>query len=51
MVITGLVLLIIGFALSIPVLWAIGVFVAAIGVVLAFLGSYGHLVGGRAHWF
>jgi hypothetical protein len=51
MVIIGLALLIIGFVLSIPVLWAIGVAVAAVGVVLAFIGSTGHRVGGRPHWY
>ncbi len=51
MVIMGLVLLIVGFILSIPVLWGIGVGIAAIGVVLAFIGSTGHMVGGRAHWY
>ena len=28
-----------------------GIVVAAIGVVLAFLGSNGRMVGGRAHWY
>ncbi len=51
MVIIGLALLIVGFILGIPVLWAIGVGIAAIGVVLAFIGSTGHMVGGRAHWY
>jgi hypothetical protein len=51
MVITGLALLIIGFILSVPALWAVGVGIAAIGVVLAFIGSTGHSVGGRAHWY
>jgi hypothetical protein len=51
MIILGLVLLIIGLAAGIGVLWTIGVILIAIGVVLWVLGLLGHAVGGRKHYW
>ena len=51
MIIVGIVLLILGFILSIPVLWSIGIVVLAIGLVLVLLGAAGHAVGGRRHYW
>jgi hypothetical protein len=51
MVILGLVLLIVGFLLGIPVLWSIGVIVLVIGLVLFLLGSMGREVAGRRHYW
>jgi hypothetical protein len=50
MIILGIILLIIGFILAIPVLWTIGIVVLAAGLVLALLGSAGRGVGGR-RWY
>jgi hypothetical protein len=50
MIFLGVILLIIGFILSIPVIWTIGIVVLAIGLVLALLGAVGHAVGGR-RWY
>jgi len=50
-VVFGLVLMIIGFVLGIPVLWSIGVLLLLIGLVLWILGSIGHAVGGRRHYY
>jgi len=47
----GLVLMIIGFVVGIPVLWTIGVLLLLIGLVLWVLGSVGHAVGGRRHYY
>jgi hypothetical protein len=47
----GVILLIIGFIASIPILWSIGIALVLIGAVLALLGRAGTKVGGRAHWF
>lgn len=51
MIILGVILLIIGFVASIPVLWSIGVALVVIGAVLALVGRGGTRIGGRAHWY
>lgn len=51
MIVLGVILAIIGFVASIPVLWTIGLILIVIGVILAILGAAGRQVGGRAHWY
>ena len=51
MIALGVILLIIGFIVGIPVLYTIGIILALAGVVLAILGGTGRRVGGRAHWY
>lgn len=51
MIILGIVLLIAGFLLKIQILWAIGIVVLIIGLVLLALGSMGRAVGGRRHYY
>jgi predicted acyltransferase len=51
MIILGIVLLIIGFVVAIPILWTIGIVVLLIGLALALLGMVGHAVGGRRHYY
>ena len=51
MIILGIVLLLIGFIVSIPIVWSIGVIVLIVGLVLWLLGSLDHAVGGRKHYF
>jgi Family of unknown function (DUF6131) len=51
MIILGIVLLLIGFLAKIAILWTIGIVVLVIGVILLILGSVGHAVGGRRHYF
>ncbi|HEY1825554.1 MAG TPA: DUF6131 family protein [Acidimicrobiales bacterium] len=51
MITVGIVLMLIGFLLGIPVLWSLGVIVLVIGLVLWILGSIGHAVGGRRHYY
>lgn len=51
MIVLGLILMIIGFVASIPVLWTIGIIVLVIGIILFILGSTGRAVGGRKHWY
>ncbi len=51
MIILGVILLVIGFIVGIPVLYTIGIVLAVAGVALAILGGTGRKVGGRAHWF
>jgi hypothetical protein len=51
MIILGIILLIIGFVASIPILWTIGIIVLVIGLVLALMGMAGRTVGGRRHYY
>ena len=51
MIILGIILLIIGFVVSIPILWTIGIIVLVAGLLLMLLGSTGRAVGGRRHYF
>lgn len=51
MIILGVILLIVGFLLGIPVLWTIGVVLAIVGAAAAILGGTGRRIGGRAHWY
>lgn len=51
MIILGIILLVIGFIASIPVLWTIGIILVVIGAVLAVLGATGRAVAGRKHWY
>jgi hypothetical protein len=47
----GIILMLIGFLAGIPFLWAIGVILLVIGLALLVLGSLGHAVGGRRHYY
>ena len=51
MIILGLVLLLLGFFLGVPILWTIGIILIIVGVVLMILGSAGRPVGGRRYWW
>ncbi|HVC40056.1 MAG TPA: DUF6131 family protein [Candidatus Dormibacteraeota bacterium] len=51
MIVLGVILLIVGFVLALPLIWTIGVILLLIGLALWVLGSVGHAVGGRRHYF
>lgn len=51
MIILGIILLIAGFVLGIPILWTLGIIALVIGIVLLVAGSMGHALGGRRHYF
>ncbi|BBZ72486.1 hypothetical protein MPRS_35790 [Mycobacterium paraseoulense] len=51
MIVLGVVLLILGFVFSVPLLWEIGVVVLVIGAVLWIMGSIGRPVAGRRYWY
>lgn len=51
MISLGVILLILGFVLKIQILWSIGIVLLVIGAVLFLLGSLGHAVGGRRHYY
>lgn len=51
MIAVGLVLMLLGFVLGVPILWSLGILVLLIGLVLLVLGSTGRAVGGRRHYY
>ncbi|MFI1760614.1 DUF6131 family protein [Streptomyces sp. NPDC020800] len=51
MIALGVILLILGFLFNIGILWTIGIILLVIGLVLFLLGSVGHAVGGRRHYW
>lgn len=51
MILLGVVLLIAGFLLSIPILWTLGVILLVVGLLLMLFGSMGHAFGGRRHYY
>lgn len=51
MITVGVVLMIIGFLTGIAILWSLGVIVVIVGLALWLLGTLGHAVGGRRHYF
>ena len=50
MIVTGAILMVLGFVFAIPVLWTIGVILLVIGLVFAVLGSLGRPLGRRHYW-
>jgi hypothetical protein len=51
MIILGIVLLIVGFILAIPILWAIGIILLVLGLIFELLGATGRAVAGRRHYY
>ncbi|MDF3287853.1 MULTISPECIES: DUF6131 family protein [Streptomyces] len=51
MIVLGIILLIVGFLLKIAILWTIGIILLVIGAILWLLGSLGHAVFGRRHYW
>ncbi|MGW2648524.1 DUF6131 family protein [Streptomyces sp. NPDC001393] len=51
MIALGIILLIVGFLLHTGILWTIGIILLVIGLILFLLGSVGHAVGGRRHYW
>ncbi|MFM9369958.1 DUF6131 family protein [Streptomyces sp. Da 82-17] len=51
MIVLGLILLAIGLIAGISILTTIGVVLVVVGAALWLLGSIGHAVGGRPHYW
>jgi fatty acid desaturase len=47
----GFILLVLGIVTGIAPLWTIGILLLGAGIYLAFLGTRGHEIGGRRHYF
>lgn len=51
MIVLGVVLLVLGYLLQIPVLWTIGIILLVVGAVLWIAGSLGRPLAGRRHYW
>ncbi len=52
MILLGVLLLIVAALVpKLAVLWGVGIIVLVVGVILAILGTLGHAVGGRRHYY
>ena len=51
MIVLGLVLLILGAVLNIPILWTLGIILILVGVVLFIFGSLGRTIGPRRYYW
>lgn len=51
MIALGVILLVLGLVFHIGILWTIGIVLLVIGLVLFLLGSLGHAVAGRRHYW
>ena len=51
MIALGIILLIIGFVAKIAIVWTIGIIVLVLGLIAILLGSIGHSIGGRRHYW
>lgn len=51
MIILGVILIVLGVLLGIPILYTIGAILAIVGLIFWILGSTGRAVGGRSHYW
>ena len=51
MVVLGIVLLIVGIVFGVGILYTLGIVLVVVGAVLYLLGSTGHAIGGRNHYW
>ncbi|MFF8264910.1 DUF6131 family protein [Streptomyces virginiae] len=51
MIAVGLILLLIGLLTGVSILWTLGVILLVVGAALWIMGSVGHAVGGRRHYW
>ncbi len=51
MIVLGVILLILGALLDVPILWTLGIILVLVGAVLWILGSTGRAVGPRTHYW
>ena len=51
MIISGVILLIVGFIAKVAIIWMMGIIVVVVSAIVALLGSTGHAIRGRRHYF
>jgi len=50
-IVLGIILLVLGYALGISILSTLGTILLVIGVILFLVGASGRELGGRRHWY
>ncbi|WP_319434542.1 DUF6131 family protein [Mycobacterium sp. RTGN5] len=51
MIVLGVILIIVGYLIPIPILYTIGGILVVVGLVLLVLGQTGRAIGGRKVWY
>jgi hypothetical protein len=51
MIVLGIILMVVGYFIHIPILWTVGIILLVVGLILLVLGRTGRMIGGRSHWF
>ncbi len=51
MITLGLILMVLGLLVGVPILWTLGILLLVVGLVLLLMGRAGRQVGGRAHYW
>lgn len=51
MIVLGLILLVLGYLLPIPILATLGWILIVLGIILWVLGAAGRPIGGRRYWY
>jgi hypothetical protein len=51
MITVGIILLIVGILVGVPLLTTLGIILAVVGALLVLVGSLGHSLGGRRHYW
>lgn len=51
MIVFGIILLVLGYALGIGILQTLGTILLVVGVILLVLGAVGRPLAGRRHWY
>lgn len=51
MIVLGVILLIVGWAVSMSIVSTLGLVLVLVGVVLALAGGFGHPIAGRGWWW
>lgn len=50
-IVLGLILIVCGYLVPIPLLTTLGIILLVVGLILILLGATGHPVGGRPYWY
>ena len=51
MITVGIILLLVGILAKVGILWTLGVILLVVGGVVVLMGSLGHEIGGRRHYY
>ena len=51
MILLGIILLVLGFVLTIHILWILGIVLLVIGLAVAVIGGTGREIAGRRHFY